>query len=123
MRPAPGPRNRARPLDTLDRRLSFHQVQGELFRVLLHDDDTTPRPMVVEMLGELFGFTTGQAAAAVTTVERHGVAELVRLPLRQALRAVRLVHGFGSARGLPLDASISAVHPLAPALVVGRATP
>jgi ATP-dependent Clp protease adaptor protein ClpS len=85
----------------------FTEVEEEsLWKVIVHNDETTPYDFVIVILIRFFDLNT-QAAERITWTAHNQGAALVRvLPLKEAERRVGQAHFAASLEGYPLTFSI-----------------
>ncbi|MEM6992698.1 MAG: ATP-dependent Clp protease adaptor ClpS [Myxococcota bacterium] len=82
------------------------------YRVLLHNDSSTPMEFVVAILVGVYGHDQNQAIELMREVHTGGMTEVARLPLEAALASVHQLHALAAEAGVPLMASISPEHPM-----------
>ena len=76
------------------------------YRVLLHDDDSTPMDFVCDVLRRVFKKSAGDAAATMLEAHTRGIALVEVVPLETAELHVDQAQGLARTRHYPLSFSI-----------------
>lgn len=69
--------------------------RGELYHVILLDDDDHTYEYVIEMLTKIFGFGYAKAFAHTVEVDTKGHTVLITLPLSEAEKKRDAIHAYG----------------------------
>lgn len=77
-----------------------------LYRVIIHNDDTTPMDFVVEVLKQIFFLANDRAADIMLTAHIKGSAYVQTLPRMEAEKRVQHAHQAAGMEGYPLHFSI-----------------
>jgi len=77
------------------------------YRVLVHNDDSTPMEFVVTALHEVFGFGGHEAKRLMLRIHQRGVAEVACLPKDEALDRLERLQTLARRAGRPLTASVT----------------
>jgi len=72
------------------------------YRVLVHNDDTTPMDFVVVILISVFGLDLRAATRVMIAAHQGGVAHVTTLALEEAEFRCESAHGKARAKGFPL---------------------
>lgn len=75
---------------------------GELAKVLVHNDDVTPYDFVILILRQVFGLTPDQAERVTLRAHVTGRAYVMTLPIEEAKHRVGRAHGIARQAGFPL---------------------
>jgi ATP-dependent Clp protease adaptor protein ClpS len=81
-------------------------IEPPPYKVLLHNDDYTPREFVVGILMAFFGMSADAAARLMWFVHRHGIGECGTYPYEVAETKVHLVTEAARENGFPLKTSL-----------------
>ncbi|HRJ57942.1 MAG TPA: ATP-dependent Clp protease adaptor ClpS [Anaerolineales bacterium] len=77
-----------------------------LYRVIIHNDETTPMDFVVEVLKQIFFLANDRAADIMLTAHIKGSAYVQTLPRMEAEKRVQHAHQAAGMEGYPLHFSI-----------------
>jgi ATP-dependent Clp protease adaptor protein ClpS len=77
-----------------------------LWRVIIHNDDSTPYDFVIDILLRIFGLDRPKAELVTWTAHTTGIAYVTSLPRKEAERRVGKAHFAASLEGYPLTFSI-----------------
>ena len=80
--------------------------QPKQFKVLLHNDDFTPRWFVVEVLRIVFAMGESQAMQLMLYVHYNGVGVIGIYPFQMAETKIQQVHELAEKEGFPLQCSM-----------------
>ena len=77
-----------------------------LWRVLLHNDNTTPFEYVMNILCQLFSLSSELAEHVAWTAHSEGTAVVVIRPRSEAKKLITVAHGRARVDGFPLTFSM-----------------
>lgn len=84
-----------------------HETELEkLYRVLVHNDDTTPYDFVILVLVRFFQLSPVDAELITWTAHTNGQAQVAILPLEEAQNRVGSSHFAAAVEGYPLTFTI-----------------
>ena len=94
-----------------ERELGWHvaESEGELGKVIIHNDDVTPFDFVIAVLNAVFHLSGRQAYAVTLRAHATGSAYVVTLALEEAKYKVGQAHGVARQAGYPLSFTIEVV--------------
>jgi ATP-dependent Clp protease adaptor protein ClpS len=82
------------------------ETGGDLYAVLLHNDEVTPYDYVTGLLGDLFMLSEELAEHIAVTAHARGMAVVVVRPRSEAEKLVKVAHGRARREGFPLTFSL-----------------
>jgi ATP-dependent Clp protease adaptor protein ClpS len=80
--------------------------QGNLCKIIVHNDDVTPYDYVINILGDLFMLSEELADHVAWTAHMKGVAVVVMRPRTEAEKLVKVAHGRARSSRYPLTFSL-----------------
>jgi ATP-dependent Clp protease adaptor protein ClpS len=83
--------------------------EGDMQKVLIHNDDVTPMDFVLHVLETMFNVPSPQAEYIMLTAHTKGLALVAILPQSEAQRKVGKAHFAASLEGYPLTFTIEPV--------------
>ena len=89
-------------LDEIDEKIT----EPPMYKVLLHNDDYTPKAFVVEILIAVFNKSIDEASRLMWQVHRTGVGICGIYPFEMAETKINLVTKLSRENGFPLKASM-----------------
>jgi ATP-dependent Clp protease adaptor protein ClpS len=92
----------------LEREPLTKRAQPPLYKVLLHNDDFTPRDFVVLVLKEVFQLGDGEATVVMMHAHQHGLAVVGLYTHEIAESKVKLAERFSKEAQLPLHFTFEA---------------
>lgn len=79
---------------------------GSMYKVLIHNDHSTPYDFVIDILLRIFGLDRPKAELVTWTAHTTGIAYVTSLPRKEAERRVGKAHFAASLEGYPLTFTI-----------------
>lgn len=92
--------------DDIQEEIDEKITEPPMYKVLLHNDDYTPKAFVVEILIAVFNKSIDGATRLMWQVHRTGVGVCGIFPYEMAETKINLVTKFARENGFPLKASM-----------------
>jgi ATP-dependent Clp protease adaptor protein ClpS len=80
--------------------------RGNLWKIIVHNDEVTPYEYVISILGDLFMLSEEMADHVAWTAHTKGVAVVVVRPRTEAEKLVKVAHGRARHVSYPLTFSL-----------------
>ena len=81
-------------------------VQGDLCKIIVHNDEVTPYDYVIDILGDLFMLSEELADHVAWTAHMKGVAVVAVRPRAEAEKLIKVAHGRARMVRYPLTFSL-----------------
>jgi len=81
-------------------------AQGDLCKIIVHNDEVTPYDYVIDILGDLFMLSEELADHVAWTAHMKGVAVVVVRPRTEAEKLIKVAHGRARMVRYPLTFSL-----------------
>ena len=85
---------------------AVHTAQGDLCKIIVHNDEVTPYDYVIDILGDLFMLSEELADHVAWTAHMKGVAVVVVRPRPEAEKLIKVAHGRARMVRYPLTFSL-----------------